>query len=576
MNWGEFMNCQDHNEELQRENAKTEHFYTVEVNNETRRLREGTSYREIAGLYQKDYPHDIVLAFVNGKLRELFHGLDRDSKIQFVTTGDVLGYKAYRRSMSLMLVKAVYDVAEHKNIDKVRIHYSVSKGFYCTIEGKIKLTQEFLDKVEARMHQMVDQDLPIQKKSIQTDDAIAMFGKHGMHDKERLFHYRRVSSVNIYNMNEFEDYYYGYMVPSAGYLKYFKLYLYDEGFVIQMPTQTDPEKVPPFEPQNQLFHVLKESTRWGDSQGIETVGDLNDKITRGNVNELVLVQEALQEEKIAQIAEQIKNRPDVKFVLIAGPSSSSKTTFSHRLSVQLRANGLCPYPIAVDNYFKEREENPKDENGNYDFEDLGAVDVELFNRQLQELRDGKEVVMPEFNFVTGHKEYRGPAKKLKENEVLVIEGIHCLNPELTKNLPDKNKFKIYISALTQLNIDEHNRIPTTDGRLIRRIIRDARTRGTSAKETIRMWPSVRRGEERNIFPYQEEADVMFNSALIYELAVLKPYVEALLFGIERDCPEYLEAKRLLKFLDYFVGIGSENVPANSLLREFIGGGCFRI
>lgn len=570
------MNCQDHNEKLQRENAKSEHFYTVEINNETRKLREGTSYREIAELYQKDYPHDIVLAFVNGKLRELFHVLDRDCKIQFVTTGDPLGYKAYRRSMSLMLVKAVYDVAEHKNIDKVRIHYSVSKGFYCTIEGKIKLTQEFLDKVENRMRQMIDQDLPIQKKSIQTDDAIAMFGKHGMHDKERLFHYRRVSSVNIYNMNEFEDYYYGYMVPSAGYLKYFKLYLYDEGFVIQMPTQTDPEEVPPFEPQNQLFHVLKESTRWGDSQGIETVGDLNDKITRGNVNELVLVQEALQEEKIAQIAEQIKNRPDVKFVLIAGPSSSSKTTFSHRLSVQLRANGLCPYPIAVDNYFKEREENPKDENGNYDFEGLGAVDVELFNRQLQELRDGKEVVMPEFNFVTGHKEYKGPAKKLKENEVLVIEGIHCLNPELTKNLPDKNKFKIYISALTQLNIDEHNRIPTTDGRLIRRIIRDARTRGTSAKETIRMWPSVRRGEERNIFPYQEEADVMFNSALIYELAVLKPYVEALLFGIERDCPEYLEAKRLLKFLDYFVGIGSENVPANSLLREFIGGGCFNI
>ena len=246
------------------------------------------------------------------------------------------------------------------------------------------------------------------------------------------------------------------------------------------------------------------------------------------------------------------------------------------MSVQLRANGLCPYPIAVDNYFKEREENPKDENGNYDFEGLGAVDIKLFNQQLQDLRDGKEVVMPEFNFVTGHKEFRGPAKKLKENEVLVIEGIHCLNPELTKNLPDKNKFKIYISALTQLNIDEHNRIPTTDGRLIRRIIRDARTRGTSAKETIRMWPSVRKGEERNIFPYQEEADVMFNSALIYELAVLKPYVEALLFGIERDCPEYLEAKRLLKFLDYFVGIGSENVPANSLLREFIGGGCFRV
>ena len=551
-------------------------FYTVQVGDCDRKFREGTTYLDIAKEYQHEYEHDIVLVFVDGRLQELFKTLKKDCKLEFVTTADSLGYKAYRRSMSLMLVKAVYDVAEHKNIDKVRIHYSVSKGYYCTIEGNIELTQEFLDKVERRMRTMVEKNLPIQKKSVHTDDAIAMFGEHGMHDKERLFHYRRVSRVNIYSMNEFEDYYYGYMVPSAGYLKYFKLYLYDEGFVIQMPTQGEPEKVPPFEPQNQLFHVLQESTKWGDAQGIETVGDLNDKITRSDVYELVLVQEALQEEKIAQIAEQVRVRSDVRSVLITGPSSSSKTTFSHRLSVQLRANGLCPYPIAVDNYFKEREETPKDENGNYDFEGLGAVDVELFNRQLQELLDGKEVVIPEFNFVTGHKEYKGRPKKLKENEVLVIEGIHCLNPELTRNLPDENKFKIYISALTQLNIDEHNRIPTTDGRLIRRIVRDARTRGTSAKETIRMWPSVRKGEECNIFPYQEEADVMFNSALIYELAVLKPYVEAQLFGIERECPEYLEAKRLLKFLDYFVGIGSENVPANSLLREFIGGGCFHV
>ena len=327
----------------------------------------------------------------------------------------------------------------------------------------------------------------------------------------------------------------------------------------------------------------KMDTELEEKQSIQKLRNLyleNQPIIRENfLNRLVvgnIKAKALQEEKIAQIAEQVRVRSDVRFVLIAGPSSSSKTTFSHRLSVQLRANGLCPYPIAVDNYFKEREETPKDENGNYDFEGLGAVDVDLFNRQLQELLDGIEVVIPEFNFVTGHKEYKGRPKKLKENEVLVIEGIHCLNPELTRNLPDENKFKIYISALTQLNIDEHNRIPTTDGRLIRRIVRDARTRGTSAKETIRMWPSVRKGEECNIFPYQEEADVMFNSALIYELAVLKPYVEAQLFGIERECPEYLEAKRLLKFLDYFVGIGSENVPANSLLREFIGGGCFHV
>ena len=366
------------------------------------------------------------------------------------------------------------------------------------------------------------------------------------------------------------------MVPSAGYLKYFKLFLYDEGFVIQMPEQSAPKVVPPFEPQNKLFQVLKESTKWGDMQGIETVGALNDKITKSDVHETVLVQEALQEKKIAEIAAQIAKRPELKFILIAGPSSSGKTTFSHRLSVQLRANGLVPHPIAVDNYFVEREENPRDETGAYDYECLEAVDVKLFNQQLQDLLAGKEVVIPNFNFVTGHKEYGTKTKKLGPNDVLVIEGIHCLNPKLTEHLPDENKFRIYISALTQLNIDEHNRIPTTDGRLLRRIVRDARTRGASAQKTINMWPSVRRGEERNIFPYQEEADVMFNSALIYELAVLKIYVEPLLFGISPDVPEYQEAKRLLKFLDYFVGIGSENVPTNSLLREFIGGGCFHV
>lgn len=551
--------------------------YQVTIGETSRVYPAGTTYLSIAREFQDQYEHQLVLVVQNGsRLEELHRELDRDCTLEFVTTKDRIGHDTYKRSMSFLLVKAVHDVGGHDQVERVRIHFSVSKGYYCTVEGSVRVDEAFLKKVEARMREIVREEMPIEKWSVRTREAIELFRRHGMYDKEQLFEYRLSSKVNIYKMNEFEDYYYGYMVPSAGYLKYFKLYLYDEGFVIQMPVMNEPEAVPPFEPQNHLFRVLQESTKWGDIQGIETVGDLNDKITKSDVNELVLVQEALQEEKIAQIAEQIKERSDVRFVLIAGPSSSSKTTFSHRLSVQLRANGLCPYPIAVDNYFKEREETPRDENGEFDFEGLGAVDVELFNLQLQELLEGKEVVIPEFNFVTGHKEYKRRPKKLKENEVLVIEGIHCLNPELTRKLPDENKFKIYISALTQLNIDEHNRIPTTDGRLIRRIVRDARTRGTSAKETIRMWPAVRKGEERNIFPYQEEADVMFNSALIYELAVLKPYVEAQLFGIERDCPEYLEAKRLLKFLDYFVGIGSENVPANSLLREFIGGGCFHV
>ncbi len=550
--------------------------YQVQIGEEVRQYEAGTTYGQIAADYQKNYEEDIVLVFVNGKLQELFKKLKSDCTIQFETTAGEIGNKTYRRSINLMLVKAVYDVAGHDAVRKVRIHFSVSKGYYCTVDGDINVDQDFLDRVEARMHEMVDMDMPIHKRSVRTDDAIALFGRHGMHDKERLFRYRRVSKVNIYSMNEFEDYHYGYMVPSAGYLKYFKLYLYDEGFVVQMPVKSAPKEVPVFEPQNKLFHVLKESVHWGDLQGIETVGALNDKITKNDVHDVVLVQEALQEKKIAEIASQIAARPELKFILIAGPSSSGKTTFSHRLSVQLRVNGLTPRPIAVDNYFVEREENPRDETGAFDFECLEAVDVKLFNRQLNDLLNGKEVVIPTFNFVTGHKEYSSSATKLGPNDVLVIEGIHCLNPKLTLNLPDENKFKIYISALTQLNVDEHDRIPTTDGRLLRRIVRDARTRGSSAQRTIRMWQSVRRGEEKFIFPFQEEADVMFNSTLIYELAVLKLYVEPLLFGIDRSCPEYLEAKRLLKFLDYFVGIGSENVPTNSLLREFIGGGCFKV
>ena len=550
--------------------------YNVRVGEKTYQYPEGTTYLTIARDFQKDYENDIVLCLINGKLQELRKSLHQDCEICFVTTSDSIGHQTYRRSMCLMLVKAIYDVGGHDNIKKVRIDFSVDKGLYCSIDGNVILNAEFLERIKTRMIDMVEMDMPINKRALHTDDAIALFHEHGMYDKERLFAYRRVSKVNLYSMNEFEDYFYGYMVPSAGYLKYFALHLYDEGFVIQMPVRNDPKKIPDFKPCNKLFRVLKESLKWGEVLGINTVGDLNDMITKDDVANVILVQEAMQEKKIAEIAEEITKRPEIKFILVAGPSSSGKTTFSHRLSIQLRANGLKPHPIAVDNYFVERENTPKDENGDYDFESLGAVDVELFNRQMTDLIAGKEVVIPTFNFITGQKEYNDKPKKLGENDVLVIEGIHCLNPEMTKALKDENKFKIYISALTQLNVDEHNRIPTTDGRLIRRMVRDARTRGASAQRTISMWESVRRGEEKNIFPYQEEADVMFNSALIYELAVLKPYVEKLLFGIDKKLPEYQEAKRLLKFMDYFVGIGSENVPTNSLLREFIGGGCFKV
>lgn len=551
--------------------------YRVQVNEEIREYEEGTTFEMVAKDFQKNYKYPIVLGCEKNKLFELRKKLKRDCNLRFITTGDPVGNKTYKRSICLMLVKAIHDVCGHEENCKVRIDFSVSKGYYCTISGmRLELNQKFLDDVKARMLEMVEAAMPINKRTIHTDDAVALFGKHGMHDKEKLFGFRRVSKVNIYSMNEFEDYYYGYMVPNASYLAYFELYLYDEGFVIQMPEADAPTVVPPFNPHPKLFNVLKESTQWGDMLGIETVADLNEEITKGNIQQTILVQEALQEKKIVEIAEMIVERPNVKFILIAGPSSSGKTTFSHRLSIQLRAHGLIPHPIAVDNYFVNREDTPKDKDGKYNFECIEAIDLETFNRDLTELLEGKEVELPVFNFKTGKREYNGMKKKLGEHDVLVIEGIHCLNDALTYKLPKENKFKIYISALTQLNIDEHNRIPTTDGRLIRRMVRDARTRGTNAKQTIAMWPSVRRGEEENIFPYQEEADVMFNSALIYELAVLKLYAEPVLFGIEKDCEEYIEAKRLLKFLDYFVGVGSEAIPTNSLLREFVGGGCFHI
>lgn len=548
--------------------------YTVIVDGEERQYKAGTTFQEIAEEFKDRYENEIVLVFVDGKLRELQKKVKRNCAVSFVTTAEEIGIQTYRRSMCLMLVKAVHDVGGGERVKKVRIHYSVSKGYYCTIEGTVKVDEEFLALVEAYMREMVKNRMPIEKRSVSTDDAIELFDKYGMTDKAKLFEYRRGSRVNIYRMNEFEDYYYGYMVPDAGYLKYFSLHLLDEGFVLQMPEAASPKIVPPFAPQMKLFHVLKESTKWGDMQDIENVGDLNDRITKGDEREVILVQEALQEKKIAEIATMIAERPQVKFILIAGPSSSGKTTFAKRLAIQLRVNGLVPHAIGADDYFHNREDTPLDKDGNYNFECIEAIDTQLLNEDLNALLCGKEVQMPTFNFKTGKREYRGNTMKLGENDVLIIEGIHCLNDALTYELASENKFKIYISALTQLNVDEHNRIPTTDGRLIRRMVRDARTRGTSAQQTIAMWPSVRRGEEQNIFPYQEEADVMFNSALIYELSVLKQYAEPILFGIDKRCKEYQEAKRLLKFLDYFVGCRSEIVPTNSLLREFIGGSCF--
>lgn len=548
----------------------------VNILGEQKEYPYGTTYGKIAQEYQSKYEYPIVLLMKDNKLCELHKKLKKEGTIEFITTQDQIGHETYGRSVSLLLLKALHHVAGYDNITKVTMHYSVSSGYYYTIDGDIVLNEDFLNKVKAYMLELVERKIPILKRSVGTDEAIELFHNHKMYDKEKLFRFRRVSRVNIYSLEEYEDYFYGFMVNHTGYLKYFDLYLYDDGLVLQLPKRENPKEVPPFVPRPKIFQVQKESAQWSEAIQADTVGDLNERITKEGASNLILIAEALQEAKIAQIAKKIVEAGNRKFIMIAGPSSSGKTTFSHRLSIQLSAQGMKPHPIGVDNYFVNREDTPLDSNGNYNFECLEAIDVKQFNEDMSALLRGEEVELPRFNFKTGHREYKGDFLKLGEEDVLVIEGIHCLNDRLSSSLPSESKFKIYISALTQLNIDEHNPIPTTDGRLIRRIVRDARTRGASAKATIGMWNSVRRGEEENIFPYQESADVMFNSALIYELAVLKLYAEPLLFSITKEEPEYAEAKRLLKFLDYFLGVPSESIPSNSILREFVGNGCFDV
>ena len=550
----------------------------VTIGGEKKEYAVGTTYLSIAEEYQPQFDNDIILFFVNGKLCELHKKVTGDCTISFVTTKDKPGLQTYQRSAPLIMQKAFYEIVGVEHIEKISVDFSIGKGFFVEPRGDFELTDELLEAVKAKMREYVEARLPIMKRNVNTDEAVELFTRHRMYDKARLFQYRRVSRVNIYSIGNFEDYFYGYMAQNTGYIRYFDLVRYEHGFVLMLPTRKDPKTVPHFDStrKQKLFQVLKESSEWGEKLGVANVGALNEMISCGKANELILIQEALQEKKIGQIAEMIAEQRGKKFVMIAGPSSSGKTTFSHRLSIQLKALGMNPHPIGVDDYFVNRVNSPRDADGNYNYEVLECLDIKQFNEDMTNLLNGKTVEMPRYNFITGMREYKGDFLTMGEDDILVIEGIHCLNDRLSYTLPKESKFKIYISALTQLNIDEHNRIPTTDGRLIRRMVRDARTRGASAQTTIRMWPSVRKGEEDNIFPFQEEADVMFNSASVYELAVLKQYAEPILFQIPRDSEEYLEAKRLLKFLDYFLGVSSENIPQNSIVREFIGGSCFRV
>ena len=535
---------------------------------------QGTPYRTIAADVQPRFPYDILLVNRDGKLCELHKSLDRDCSLKMVTAQDIPGIQTYERSAVFLMLKAFYDVAGRENVERICVECSLSRALFIRALGAFTLDQALLDRVEERMRELSAQALPIEKRSISTDDAIELFKQERLVHKAQLLSFRINSHVNVYSLDGFVDYFYGYMVPDTGYIRCFGLELFESGFVLRLPTRKDPGRLGEFKPAMKVFRELYDSNLRAEALNISNVAELNTAVSQGRATPIILTYEAMMEKKIGDIAAEIAARRQVRFVMIAGPSSSGKTTFSHRLSTQLRACGLRPHAIATDNYFVNRDKTPRDENGNYDFEGLGAMDVEQFNTDMVRLLNGETVEIPTYNFKKGIREYNGNFLALGEGDVLVIEGIHCLNDQFTYALPKESKYRVYISCLTTLNIDDHNRIPSTDARLLRRIERDARTRGYSAQATIKMWPSVRRGEENNIFPFQDSADMIFNSALIYETALLKPYVQPLLFGVPRDSEEYIEAKRLLKFLNYFLPIPADNIPKTSLMREFIGGGCY--
>lgn len=551
-------------------------YLTVSVMGEMTEIEKGTTFQEIAKKVQHKFSAPIVLAKQNNRLKELTSTIRKSDNIEFFDLTDTDGMRVYHRSVSFLMIKAVKDLLGSQT--NVAIEHSIYKSLYCEIREKnIVCDQELLNKIETRMKELVQQDIPITKVSLKKDTAIDKCLQFGMTDKANLFRYRRASNVNFYRLENFYDYFYGYMVPSTSYLKDFELMLYENGFLIRFPSRKEPQKILEFQNLKKISGVFMEQLHWCGLMNVNNVAELNDLIVEGNFGDLVRINEALHEKKIAEIADEIsKRKENVKIILIAGPSSSGKTTFAHRLCVQLKVNGMKPYPISLDNYFLNRELTPVDEFGKRDYENIETLDLELFNSDLTRLIAGEKVELPRYNFLTGEREYKGIFKQMEQGEIIVIEGIHGLNHILTASIDDSNKFKIFVSAMTQLNIDDHNRISTSDSRLIRRIVRDHQFRGNDAAETISTWNYVTRGEERNIFPFQENADIIFNSATIYELSVLKQYIEPLLFKIDRSMPEYVDAKRIIKFLDYFLTVNADAIPNNSIMREFVGGSCFKV
>ena len=545
-------------------------------NNSTREFPEGSSLLDIYNGFNLAMPYGPVSAKVNNKVESLDFRVYYNKDIEFLDITSSSGMRTYVRSLFFILVKAVEELYPQGSIS---LEHPISKGYFCKLHIDRTIGLDDVQRIKQKMQEIIAADIPYTRTESHTEEVVRLFEKRGMMDKARLLDtYGQLYSY-YYQLGDTVDCYYSSLVPSTGYIRLFDIVKYYDGLLLRIPSRENPTKLEEVVKQEKMLEVFQEYHRWHQILGISTVGDLNVACNEGHATDLINVSEALQEKKIAQIADEITHRDQdgkrVKLVLISGPSSSGKTTFSKRLSIQLMTNGLKPYPISLDDYFVNRNDTPLDENGQHDFESLYALDLPFFENQLKELIAGKEIELPRFNFTTGKREFSGKKLRIDEHTILILEGIHALNPALTPNIPAENKYKIYVSALTTILLDRHNYIPTTDNRLLRRIIRDAKYRNYSATQTIARWPSVRAGEDKWIFPYQENADAMFNSALLFELAVLKDYVEPILRKVPNNCPEYSEAHRLLRFLAYFVSVPDKEIPPTSLLREFLGGSSFQ-
>ena len=535
----------------------------------------GTSLLEIIADQNIELEFPILGARVNNEIEELNYEIFKPKIVEFFDITNIDGMRMYKRSLSFVLMKAVRELFPETNL---LIQHSISKGFYCELDNfNSDFNLQVVSDIGTRMRQIIEEDIPFENKEMLVEDVLKLFRENNFHEKEKLFSICPDLYTSVYFLEEQVDYFYGYLVPSTAYLKNFDLVKYYDGMLLRLPKRNDPNTLQAIREERKLFEIFQEYKDWGEIIDVESIGRMNEIVLDGQAGKLIKIAEAFHEKKVARIADIIKDSENPKkMILIAGPSSSGKTTFAKRLAIQLMVEGFKPLQISLDNYFVNRKDTPLDENGEFDFEAIEALDIDLFSQNFHDLIKGEEVEMPKFSFDKGERFYDGEKLKITDEHIIIVEGIHALNPKLSEKIEEKYKFKIYISALTQLGIDSHNRIPTTDNRLLRRMIRDAKYRGYSASDTIKRWPSVRRGEDKNIFPFQEEADVMFNSALIYELGVLKPYAEPLLKEIPQKAPEYSEAQRLLKFLSYFKPIikREKDIPPTSILREFLSGSTF--